>query len=164
MISLVFDPFFSLLGVIPLYVRIPITLLVAVAILNWIYTKVSRGNFDIEKFRKLPGPTPLPLLGNILEFTAGPTSMLKAGLSKYTCIYYDLDRQQIKLFLACTSINITIFSITYFWPSRVLCNYGDPTFTHTTFAQRHLPRDICPEQHLPRRHLPRRHLPRKIFA
>jgi hypothetical protein len=42
--------------------------------------------------------------------------------------------------------------------------YGDPTFAHTTFVQRHLPRDICPERHLPRRHLPRRHLPRKTFA
>jgi hypothetical protein len=45
-----------------------------------------------------------------------------------------------------------------------VCIYGDPTFAHTTFAQRHLPRDICQERHLPRRHLPRRHLPRKTFA
>jgi hypothetical protein len=41
---------------------------------------------------------------------------------------------------------------------------GDPTFAHTSFAQRLLPRDICPERHLLRRHLPRRHLPRKTFA
>jgi hypothetical protein len=36
-----------------------------------------------------------------------------------------------------------------------LSQNGGPTFAHTTFAQGHLPRDICPEQYLPRRRLPR---------
>jgi hypothetical protein len=52
---------------------------------------------------------------------------------------------------------------------------GDPTFAHTTFAQRHLPRttfaqktfaqkDIFPDGHLPIRRFPRRYLPKMTFA
>jgi hypothetical protein len=44
------------------------------------------------------------------------------------------------------------------------CFNGSLTFAHTTFAQRHLSRDICPYDVCPEGHLPRQHLPRKTFA
>jgi hypothetical protein len=41
---------------------------------------------------------------------------------------------------------------------------GSMTFAHMTFAQRHLPRDICTYDVCPEGHLLRRHLHRKTFA
>jgi hypothetical protein len=41
-----------------------------------------------------------------------------------------------------------------------VCPEGHLPRRHATFAQK----DICPERHLPGRHLPRSHLPRNTFA
>ncbi len=40
--------------------------------------------FDIEKHRKIPGPRPLPLFGNTLEFGWGdPNDMLSGAQGKW---------------------------------------------------------------------------------
>jgi hypothetical protein len=50
------------------------------------------------------------------------------------------------------------------WVQYLLAKEWGVTFAHTTFAQRHLPRDFCQCNVCSEGHLPRRHLLRKTFA
>ena len=51
------------LSLIPL----PILLACLLPVLTWVYYRVARGKYDSAMFNKLPGPTPIPILGNALE-------------------------------------------------------------------------------------------------
>ena len=79
--------FFPVLGAFFPYVRLPFLFILAIIGLAWIFTLKARGSIDIAKHRILPGPSPLPLVGNLMEFTGKhPNSMIEGCMSKHVKI------------------------------------------------------------------------------
>ena len=76
---------FPLLGAILLYVRLPVFFILAIIGVVWIVTLKARGSIDMAKHRVLPGPPPLPLVGNLMEFSGKhPNSIIEGSMSKRT--------------------------------------------------------------------------------
>ena len=74
---------FPLLGAILLYVRLPVFFILAIIGVVWIVTLKARGSIDMAKHRVLPGPPPLPLVGNLMEFSGKhPNAIIEGSMSK----------------------------------------------------------------------------------
>ena len=75
---------FGYLEAVPIFIRLPVFLVAGLYGLIWLWTKHAQRRFDIEKHRKIPGPRPLPLFGNTLEFGWGdPNDMLSGAQGKW---------------------------------------------------------------------------------
>ena len=74
---------YPILGAILLYVRLPALFILGIIGLVWIFTMKARGSIDMTKHRLLPGPPPLPLVGNLMEFSGKhPNAMIEGTMSK----------------------------------------------------------------------------------
>ena len=71
------------LSAVIIYVRLPALFILVIIGLLWIFTVKARGSIDMAKHRALPGPTPLPIIGNVMEFSGKyPNSMIEGCMSK----------------------------------------------------------------------------------
>ena len=71
------------LSAVIIYVRLPALFILLIIGLLWIFTVKARGSIDMAKHRALPGPPPLPVIGNVMEFSGKyPNSMIEGSMSK----------------------------------------------------------------------------------
>eukprot|EP00095_Tigriopus_kingsejongensis_P006185 snap_masked-scaffold191_size271209-processed-gene-1.13 protein:Tk06185 transcript:snap_masked-scaffold191_size271209-processed-gene-1.13-mRNA-1 annotation:"jc8026cytochrome p450 cyp4c39 enzyme - green common shore crab" len=55
----------------------PILVVVIVGVASWIYTRMVRGSYNLSLLNKIPGPRPLPLLGNAIDVAVPHQDFLK---------------------------------------------------------------------------------------
>lgn len=56
-----------LTGIVSPWISFPIFISLVLVILGSLYTRIARGKYDIATLMKVPGNTPLPVLGNALD-------------------------------------------------------------------------------------------------
>ena len=80
------------LSAVFIYVRLPALFILVIIGLLWIFTVKARGSIDMAKHRALPGPPPLPIIGNVMEFSGKyPNSMIEGSKSILFCYVNELD-------------------------------------------------------------------------